>query len=153
MRAAEVMSTDVLTVKPETAATDAWELMRRKRIHHLVVMTDSTVVGILSDRDAGGRSGGELRARSSVTDLMTASAVTVDASVPIRKMANLMRGRTIGCLPVVDGKKLVGIVTVSDLLEVLGGGADRPSKPRRRPPLHTRVPHRKDKRRGGYGVW
>ena len=152
MRAAEVMSTNVLTVKPETTATDAWELMRRKRVHHLVVMEDSTVMGVLSDRDAGGRNGGDLRARARVTDLMTASVVTVDAGVPIRKIANLMRGRTIGCVPVVDGKKLVGIVTVTDLLEVLGGGVDRPSRPRRHA-LHTRVPHRKIKVKGSFGVW
>ena len=124
--------------------------MRRSRIHHLVVMADSQVVGVLSDRDAGGRSGAVMRDRSRVSDLMSTSVVTVDSETTIRRMANLMRGRTIGCLPVVDGKRLVGIVTVTDLLELLGRGIDRPAQPSRHG-LHHRVPHRKQK--GAFGVW
>jgi CBS domain-containing protein len=124
--------------------------MRRKGIHHLVVMTDSTVTGVLSDRDAGGRNGAAIRARSRVRDLMTAPVVTIAPNATIRRTANLMRGRTIGCVPVVDGTRLVGIVTVSDLLMLMGRGLDRPSTPVRRG-LHHRVPHRK--RKNGFGVW
>jgi CBS domain-containing protein len=51
---------------------------------------------------------------------------------------------------VIDGKRLVGIVTVSDLLELLGRGIDRPAKPARRG-LHHRAPHRKGK--GDFGIW
>lgn len=150
MRVAEVMTKGVLTIPPDAAAVDAWELMRRKGIHHLVVMADSGVTGVLSDRDAGGRNGASVRARSRVSDLMTTSVVTVDADTTIRRIANLMRGRTIGCVAVVDGRRLVGILTVSDLLELLGRGVARPARPTRRG-LHHRVPHRK--RRGGSGVW
>jgi acetoin utilization protein AcuB len=124
--------------------------MRRKGIHHLVVMADSTVTGVLSDRDAGGRSGASVRARSLVSELMTTSVVTVDPDSTIRKTANLMRARTIGCVPVIRGTRLVGIVTVSDLLELLGRGIDRPARPERHG-LHHRVPHRKQK--GVFGVW
>jgi acetoin utilization protein AcuB len=124
--------------------------MRRKGIRHLVVMADSRVVGVLSDRDAGGRSGASIRARSRVSDLMTAPVVTVQPDTTIHRTANLMRGRTIGCVPVVDGRRLVGIVTVADLLEVLGRGADRPARPPRHG-LHHRVPHRKQK--GAFGFW
>ena len=150
MRVTEVMTKDVQTISPNTAAVDAWELMRRKRIHHLVVIADSGVVGVLSDRDAGGRGGASIRARSRVSDLMTTAVVTIDPNATIRRTANLMRGRTIGCVVVVDGKRLVGILTVSDLLELLGRGIDRPAKPQRHG-LHHRVPHRK--RRGAFGVW
>jgi CBS domain-containing protein len=150
MRAAEVMSKQVQTVPPDLAAVEAWDLMRRKGTHHLVVMADSRVLGVLSDRDAGGRNGAAIRARSRVADLMTTSVVTVEPETTIRKIANLMRGRTIGCVPVVDGSRLVGIVTVSDLLEVLGRGVARPARPQRRG-LHHRVAHRKTK--GGFGIW
>ena len=150
MRVADVMTKGVQTVAPSLPAIEAWELMRRKGIHHLVVAADSKVMGVLSDRDAGGRSGASVRARSSVADLMTASVVIVDPQATVRKIANLMRGRTIGCVPVVDGKGLVGIVTVSDLLELVGRGLGRPEKPPRHA-LHYRVPHRK--RKGASGVW
>ncbi len=150
MRAAEVMTKDVQKISPDASAADAWELMRRKRIRHLVVMADSQVAGVLSDRDAGGRAGASLRARSRVADLMTRSVVTVEPRATIRSIANLMRGRPIGCVPVMNGRRLVGIVTVSDLLQLLGRGGDRPTRPARRG-LHHRVPHRKG--RGAFGMW
>jgi acetoin utilization protein AcuB len=108
------------------------------------------VVGVLSDRDAGGRAGASVRARSSVADLMTTPVVTTEPDATVRQIANLMRGRTIGCLPVTDRGRVVGIVTVSDLLELLGRGVDRPATPRRRT-LNFRGPH--GKHRGATGVW
>jgi len=147
MRVAEIMTTDVQTVRPEARASEARELMRRHGIHHLVVMENARVVGVISDRDAGGRKGGEeLR----VEDLMTHSVVTVPPEETIRKVANLMRGRTIGCVPVVKDQRLRGIVTVSDLLDILGRGVDRPSPPARHA-LRYRTPHRTHKRAAG--VW
>ncbi len=150
MRVAEVMTTGVKTVRPETSAVDAWELMRQQGIHHLVVIRGSAVVGVLSDRDAGGRKGGRLRAESRVEDLMTSTVVTVKPGDTIRRVANLMRGRTIGCVPVVQGQRLKGIVTVTDLLQSLGHGVDRPSRPQRHD-LNYRVPHRH--RRNASAAW
>ena len=73
MRMFEVMTEGVATVKPTAAAADAWELMRRKSIHHLVVVQGSQILGILSDRDVGGRAGASIRAGHTVADLMTKS--------------------------------------------------------------------------------
>jgi acetoin utilization protein AcuB len=148
MRVFEVMSEGVQTVPPAMPAADAWELMRRKRIHHLVVTAGSDIVGVLSERDTGSRIGARARVGHTVSDLMTSPVVTVGRTDTIRVVANLMRGRTIGCVPVVDGGRLVGIVTVSDLLEVLGRGIDRPPQEARRLATH-RVPHRKQRRASG----
>jgi acetoin utilization protein AcuB len=150
MRVSEVMTKEVQTVPPTMTADAAWELMARNRIHHLVVMTGSEVRGILSERDTGGRRGASLRARSTVADLMTTAVATTSPDATIRKVANIMRGRTIGCVPVVDGKRLVGIVTITDLLNLIGHGIDRPSKPARHA-LHYRAPH--GKARGKGGLW
>ena len=150
MRMSEVMTKGVQTVKPAMAAADAWELMRRKEIHHLVVMEGARIVGVLSDRDVGGRVGASLLAGRTVADLMSRHVVTRSPTDTVRSTANAMRGRTIGCLPIVDRGRLVGIVTVSDLLELLGRGIDRPAKAARAP-LHWRVPHRK--RRGRTVAW
>lgn len=150
MRAAEIMTRDVQTVTPDMAASEAWELMRRRRIHHLIVRGGGTVVGVLSDRDAGGRDGASLRARSSVADLMTTPVVTAEPDATVRQIANLMRGRTIGCLPVTRRGRVVGIVTVSDLLALLGRGVDRPAPAARRT-LNFRAPHRKH--RGANSAW
>jgi acetoin utilization protein AcuB len=150
MRVAEVMTRDVRTVRPTMRAADARELMRRERIHHLVVTAGAEVVGVVSDRDGTGPGGALMAGDSSVRDLMTPRVVTIDPAAPVRKAANLMRGRTIGCLPVLKGKRLVGIVTVSDLLELVGGGVDRPAQSVRHA-LHHRVAHRKLARASG--VW
>jgi IMP dehydrogenase len=151
MRMNEVMTEGVQTVAPTMAAADAWELMRRKRIHHVVVTRGAEVIGVLSDRDAGSRAGATVRSGRMVAELMTSHAVTLTPEDTVRKAANLMRGRTIGCLPITDKRgRLVGIVTVSDLLELLGRGVDRAVKPER--PIAThRGPHRK--RHRSYGVW
>lgn len=150
MRVAEVMTQNVQIGPPTMPAAEAWELMRRKGTHHMVVMTGSDVVGVLSDRDAGGRNGSGIRALSTVSDLMTPHVVTIGPAATVRKVANMMRGRAIGCIPVIDGKRLVGIVTVSDLLDLLGRGIDRPATEKHRT-SHHRVPHRRAD--SAAGVW
>ena len=152
MRAQDVMTTDVKTVSGTTTADAAWRLMHDHGIHHLVVKDAGEIAGVLSDRDAGGRRGAALRAGHAVSDLMTEDVVTVAPDTPVRKIANLMRGRTIGCVVVADGEhRAVGIVTTSDLLDLLGRGVIRPTPTSKRTPLNYRAPHRK--RHKAYGVW
>jgi CBS domain-containing protein len=126
VRVQDVMTEAVQTVSPAMGAEDAWNLMRAKRIHHLVVTEGRHIVGILSDRDVGGRQGAPVRKNHTVGDLMTERVVTVPPTTPVRKAANLMRGRSIGCLVVALGRRAVGIVTVADLLELIGRGTERP---------------------------
>jgi acetoin utilization protein AcuB len=145
------MTKGVKTIAPKTAAEDAWSMMRLNRIHHLVVTTANRVVGVLSDRDAGGRRGGALRMNRSVADLMTTPAVTVEPTMTVRQAANVMRGRSIGCLVVVESGHVIGVVTVSDLLELVGRGLDRAAVVTSRWTLNRRVPHRKSK--GVVAAW
>lgn len=151
MRAQEVMTKGVVTVAPGTAATDAWQLMQRRQIHHLIVRDMSGFVGVLSDRDLGGRQAPSVTAGRSVADLMTPRVVTVDATATVKKIANVMRGRSIGCVVVTDGGRAVGLITVSDLLELVGRGAERPIPTTTRHGLHYRTPHRR--KRLPSGVW
>jgi acetoin utilization protein AcuB len=151
MRVQDVMTRAVQTVAPGAAAEDAWELMRLKRIHHLAVIDGPRLAGILSDRDAGGRGGASVRRNRTVADLMTRDVVTAAPSTTVRQAANLMRGRSIGCLVVTDGTRVSGIVTVADLLALLGRGADRGVQSAKRWTLKHRVPRRKQ--HGAYGAW
>jgi CBS domain-containing protein len=75
--------------------------------------------------------------------------VTVDAAAPLRKAANLMRGRSIGCVVVTDDRRPVGIITVADLLELIGRGLDYPASQTARTALRHRAPHRKRHRSTG----
>jgi CBS domain-containing protein len=126
MRLQEIMNTRVLSVGSQDEATFAWSRMQRRRIRHLVVVDGDRLVGVLSDRDLGGRDGAVLRRGRVVADLMSSRVVSGHPTMTLRQAANLMRGRRISCLPVLDEDRLVGIVTASDLLEELGRGSTRP---------------------------
>jgi CBS domain-containing protein len=126
MKVRDIMSTKVQTIDMNEKAESAWNLMKWKRIHHVVV-TDGPgqVVGVVSARDLGGQDREEARKVRPVAAMMTAYAVKAIPGMPVRQAANVMRGWNIGCLPVVDDGKLVGIVTVSDLLRIVAEGIDK----------------------------
>ena len=126
MKVRDIMSTRVQTIDMNDKAESAWNLMKW-RIHHVVV-TDGPgqVVGVISARDLGGTDREEARKVRPVAAMMTAYAVKAVPEMPVRQAANVMRGWNIGCLPVVDGGKLVGIVTVSDLLRLVSEGSEKP---------------------------
>ncbi len=128
MKVRDIMSTKVQTIDMNEKAESAWNLMKWRRIHHIVV-TDGPgqVVGVISARDLGGRDRDDARKMRPVAAMMTAYAVKAVPEMPVRQAANVMRGWNIGCLPVVDGGQLVGIVTVSDLLRIVAEGVDRPA--------------------------
>lgn len=151
MRVNEIMSTHVKTVPVTASADAAWEMMRGDRIHHLVVMNGKKVAGVFSARDAGGVNGAPIRDGHQVRDLMSEHLVTTEKNTPLKRVANLMRGHTIGSVVVVDKGKPIGIVTTSDLLELLGRGAIRPTPVSKRVPLNYRAPH--TKRHRAFGVW
>ncbi len=56
---------------------------------------------------------------------MTEQVIVGNPEMTTKEAANLMRGHIIGCLPIVEGDELVGIVTISDLLELLGKGVHK----------------------------
>ena len=149
MRVQEVMTKNVRTVSANMPAEQAWSLMKTDGIHHLVVTEGRRIVGVLSNRD-GGRRAADSASLATVEELMTKPVVTIEPDATIRQAANMMRGRTIGCLPVTRGDRLVGIVTTSDLLDVVGGGVDRPSRPSRRT-LNYKTPHRR--KHPSTGIW
>jgi acetoin utilization protein AcuB len=119
--------------------------MRRKRIRHLVVLRRGQVCGIVSERDLGGRDGESIRREARVGDRMTETTVTIRSDATASQAANLMRGRVIGCLPVVDGDRLCGIVTTSDLLALVGRGR-MPPLPRSRATERGVLPRRGPRR-------
>jgi len=145
MRLLDIMNCKVETVSATESAERAWRRMRLRKIHHLVVVHDARVMGVLSDRDLGGSRGASLRKGRIVAHLMTPFVISAKPTTTIQQAANMMRGHPIGCLPVMEDRKLVGIVTVADLLALLSREAERPvpktkrSTVRHRDPKH---PHR-----------
>lgn len=126
MRLQDVMSKNIEKISGGEPAADAWERMQQKAIRHLVVMEGNDLAGVISERDLGGKRGETLRRGKLVRELMSASAIQAKPETTVRQAANLLRGYAIGCLPVVDKGKLVGIVTISDMLDLLGRGQEKP---------------------------
>ena len=130
MRVSDIMNAPVHTIGAEETATAAWETMRFRRTRHLVVNdAEGRVIGVVSASDLGGKNGDPLRAQRRVRELMTEKLVTATPETIVREAANLMRGHNVNCLPVFNGRdRLKGIVTVVDLLELIGRGMERPMK-------------------------
>jgi CBS domain-containing protein len=143
MQLREIMRERVVTIGPTELATSAWTRMRRRGIRHLVVTDDGEVVGVLSERDLGGRSGGDLREGRRVQDLMTPRVVSVEPETTLRRAADLMRTNLIGSLPVVDDGELTGIVTATDVFDALGdearGALSQPEREMLRAPASSKA--------------
>src|SRR5687768_17969661 len=96
MRIREIMNEPVETIAPSMPLDQAAGLMRALRVHHLVVKEASKIAGILSATDlpkpGAANDGGVVR------DVMSLNVATIDENETVRKAANLMRGRNIGCL-------------------------------------------------------
>lgn len=110
----EMMSRNVVSVRPEDSLVVARDRLRAHQIHHLLVMTNGEVTGVLSMRDLAGKADA-----LSVAEVMSSEVASVDVDSSLRKAASLMIRSTTGCLPVTEGGKVVGIITTTDLMRVL----------------------------------
>jgi acetoin utilization protein AcuB len=116
----DLMTPRVQDVSADAPCARARGLMVVRGIRHLVVRQEGRIVGVVSQRDLGGPRGAVPPGR--VEEVMSRHVVTVEPTATLRRAANLLRGHLVGCLPVVDDDRLVGIVTISDVLDLLGRG-------------------------------
>lgn len=120
------MTREVVTAAPRTTAAEALRMCRERRIRHLPVVEEGRLVGLISDRDLrsaapalGDPGRAEALGEILVGDEMTREVVTANPEDPIEHAAMAMYGKRIGCLPVVEGGELVGILTASDVMSAL----------------------------------
>lgn len=109
---------EVFSIAPEATVYEAMESMARHNTGALLVMSGEEMVGILSERDCVRRV--ELEGRNvretNVSDIMTGEVITVDCDQPLEECMSLMLEKSIRHLPVYDGNKLMGFVSVRDVL-------------------------------------
>ncbi|MBA4349352.1 MAG: CBS domain-containing protein, partial [Thermodesulfovibrio sp.] len=105
-------------------------LMKEKKIRHIPVVKGDEVKGIISDRDIKEYSPSKattldvyelhyLLDKAKIKDVMKTKVITTSPDTPVEEAAMIMHDRNIGCLPVVDNNKLVGIITDKDIYRVL----------------------------------
>jgi len=140
LRVAEIMSREVISVRPETPLAEAAALMAKHHITGLpVVREDGTVAGILSEQDffrnmgdgsqtscmaliadslaSGGCFALSMRGKTA-GEIMTAPAIRVSENALLHEVGKLMREKRINRVPVTDSKmRLLGILTRSDLMQ------------------------------------
>jgi CBS domain-containing protein len=115
------MSTDLFTVRPDDLVDLAASVMHWRHVRHVPVEDDEgRLVGLLSHRNllrlVARRGTGQLQEAIAVRDIMKADPLTVSPQTPTLEAIDLMRQHGVGCLPVVEGGALVGIVTAHDFL-------------------------------------
>ena len=115
---ADVMTRTVKTVSRDLDTVAAWHLMRTAGVHHLIVMEGDRILGVLSQRDLGGTRAESLPA-GRVENVMRTDIVAIAPGASLHAAAAMLRGCEIGCLPVVDGQDLVGIITTGDLFDAI----------------------------------
>jgi len=128
------MSRPVRTLERNDMLSIADTVMRNERIRHLPVLDDAgRLVGIVSQRDLflnalvralGHGTVARDRALGSIAvkDVMTGDVVTATPETPITAAAQMMVERKIGCLPVVEGDAVVGILSESDIVAAVARG-------------------------------
>ncbi|MBI3404821.1 MAG: CBS domain-containing protein [Acidobacteria bacterium] len=127
----EYMTSPAASIGRDARLLDAALTMRRSGFRHLPIVDGERLVGIITDRDIqrfapsllGNVSQEEYNAIFEETPLekvMTKNPISVSAdTTPMGEAAAILHDKKLGCVPVVDGEKLIGIITVTDMLRLL----------------------------------
>jgi CBS domain-containing protein len=110
---------EIFTANPDDSVQEVATRLASKRIGALPVIEGDRIVGIFSERDViyGLAAHGPAMLDKRVGDVMTSPAITVTADTPILSALSLMTRRRIRHLPVADGERLVGFVSIGDLVK------------------------------------
>lgn len=123
----EMMNTAIETASPNDNLNLAMKRMLVNGIHHLLIVEPereseqepTRLVGLLSVRDLDVLGTERDREGLLIKAAMITNMITVTSDTTISEAAKLMRNWTIGCLPVVEGNKPVGIITTNDMLAMI----------------------------------
>ena len=138
MNIKELMTVEPITIRGEESCLEAALRMRDHKIHHLpVVDRRGLLEGIVTDRDLrhyllsatvacdlGAKPTARLLEKARVVDVMSCPAFVTTPEEDLTTAVRRMKDHHLGALPVIDGRKLVGIVTETDLLQRLLGADD-----------------------------
>ena len=126
----DIMSTDLVTLDENEDLDLADTVMSLARIRHLPVVADDRLVGLITHRDllsaqisifaeVSEHESVEINQAITAKEIMRTNIRTVTPETTVLEAAQTMHQRKYGCLPVVDGDNLVGIITEADFLELV----------------------------------
>ncbi|RLA92875.1 MAG: signal transduction protein [Deltaproteobacteria bacterium] len=116
MKVKNWMSRDVVTISPEATLQDAIGLMKKHSIRHIPVVEDGELVGWVSEGDIRGAYLASLIEDIRVRDVMIKEPITISPEADLEEAAEVLYRHGIGGIPVVEGRQVVGVVTVTDIM-------------------------------------
>lgn len=137
MLVGQYMTRNVITVSPDTSHRTALDLMREKKIRRLPVVQGNRLIGIVSQEELLSTAPSPATTLSvyeivslldqlQVRQIMVHPVITIASECPLQDAAQIMLEHHIGCLPVMQGGEVAGIITETDIMRVLvmvlGGG-------------------------------
>lgn len=122
----EIMTRAPYTLGPDDTLADASELMTQHHIRHIpIVSSDGTVIGVVTHRDVLAASDSTVLNKDhenenyvALSSIMSTPVQTIEENASLRGTAMRLQKMRMGCLPVVRGGELVGIITDSDFVTV-----------------------------------
>ncbi|HMN91627.1 MAG TPA: putative nucleotidyltransferase substrate binding domain-containing protein [Hydrogenophaga sp.] len=107
-----------ITLPPQTSIREAAEVMREKRVSSVLIVEQDHLFGLITDRDLRNRViAAGLDTSRSITDIATLAPMTVDVQNPAFDALMLMARHNIHHVPVLDGQRIAGMITATDLTE------------------------------------
>jgi len=130
MKVGNIMTNELIMIQKDVSVTEARDIMKKNAIHRLpVVSVGGDLLGIVTEKDLLYASPspastldvyemGYLLNKLKVSEIMTKDVISVGTELPLEDAARIMADNNIGGLPVCEKKKLVGIITESDLFKI-----------------------------------
>jgi CBS domain-containing protein len=113
--------TEIFSIAPEATVAEAVSVLAEKGIGSLLVMKEGGLCGIVTERDYARKvvAGGLSSENTSVADIMTADVFTTGVEQNIDECMMLMTEKRIRHLPVVDGERVIGLISIGDLMKAI----------------------------------
>jgi len=120
MTIADVMNKSVISVDASMTVNGAAKMMEDAKVGAVIVMENNTPVGIVTDRDFAVKVVAHAyNITTSVKQIMSSPLFSINSDESVRTAADLMHDRGIRKLPVIDGENVVGIITATDIVNLL----------------------------------
>ena len=134
-RVRDLMQDKIVTIGASDRLSTVEDIMTLGRVRHMPVVQGGRLVGVVSERDLlraslSNLTGSDLEERRAflngveIASVMSTPPVVIEAEALVEEAALMMAERRIGCLPVMDGQDLVGLLTENDLLRYFAGLTD-----------------------------
>jgi len=122
----DIMTTDLTTLSEDEVLLDATLILARGGFRHIPILNDKKLVGIVTDKDVKHYTPSilsgippeeynRLMATTPLSKIMTRNPITIESGKTVYEAAQILYDHRIGCLPVVEGGELKGIITSTDM--------------------------------------